>query len=142
MSSDNAVKLRDEHGNTLLHICASRGNLDCLEYVCSRWPQLYACENKAKLTPAASAIKVIQTLEGAEAGQGWVGQCRKAFRGNLDCLEYVCSRWPQLYACENKAKLTPAASAIKVVCLGILKILLFNLKTDSLKMPFPVTRLN
>ncbi len=66
MSADNAVKLRDEHGNTLLHICASRGNLDCLEYVCSRWSQLYACENKAKLTPAASAIKVVCSLFGKD----------------------------------------------------------------------------
>ena len=59
MSHENALNLRDEHGNTVLHLSATRGNLDCTEYLCKRWHHLLLAENKAKLTPAASAIKVI-----------------------------------------------------------------------------------
>ena len=58
MSNENVMSLRDEHGNTVLHLAAARGNLDCTEYLCRRWQHLIQAENKAKLTPAASAIKV------------------------------------------------------------------------------------
>ena len=58
MSNENVLDLRDEHGNTVLHLAAARGNLDCIEYLCRRWQHLIQAENKAKLTPAASAIKV------------------------------------------------------------------------------------
>ena len=58
MSSENVLNLRDEHGNTVLHLSAAKGHLDCTEYLCKRWQHLQSAENKAKLTPAASAIKV------------------------------------------------------------------------------------
>lgn len=59
LAADNLELIRDEEGNNLLHISASRGHAECLQHLTSLMGEDCLSErNSEQLTPAGLGIKV------------------------------------------------------------------------------------